>query len=233
MIKIRGKFIKEKHLKYIGHLDMMRLFDRAFRRSNIPILYSQGFNPQPKISFATALPLGVESYGEYFDVELKEKMDIIKFVHNLNNELPDCIKILKAVYVEDKKSVMALIRWSTYIAEVKLINKMSKQELIKQIEYFMNLEEILITKEKHKKGRTKKTQTDIRELIKKLDILDYDNKKIIFKTTLKTGSEGNLKPTVLIDSIDEYTNIKLNKDSIKIQRLELFVENDGNIMPPI
>ncbi len=233
MIKIRGKFTKENQLKYIGHLDMMRLFDRAFRRGNIPIVYTQGFNPQPKLSFATALPLGVESYGEYFDVELKEQMDIIRFIEDLNKALPDDIRILKAVYVDDKKSVMSLIRWSDYIIEAKLEEEMTKEELDRQIKSFMKLEEVIIIKEKEKKGKVKKREVNIKELIKSFDVLQYEDFRAIFKTTLKTGSEGNLKPVDLINAIEVYTEIKCKKDSIKSQRLELFVENEGEIATPI
>lgn len=233
MIKVRVKFTKENQLKYIGHLDLMRLFDRAFRRGNIPIIYTQGFNPQPKLSFATALPLGVESHGEYFDVELREKMDIIRFKEDLNKVLPDSIRILKALYVDDSKSVMSLIRWSTYVVEAKFDNEIAKEVLDKQIESFMSLEEIFVTKEKEKKGKIKRTKLNIREFIKNLDVLQYDNQRVIFKTTLKTGSEGNLKPVDLMDSINEYTEIKINKDSVNTQRLELFVENDGEMYTPI
>lgn len=233
MIKIRGKFTKEKQLKYIGHLDTMRLFDRAFRRGNIPIVYTQGFNPQPKLSFATALPLGVESHGEYFDVELKEEMDIIRFIEDLNKALPNDIRILKAVYIDDKKSVMSLIRWSDYIVEAKFEEEMTREELDTQIKSFMDLEEIIVVKEKEKKGKVKKREVNIRELIKSLDVLQYEDFSAIFKTTLKTGSEGNLKPVDMFDAIGEYTDIKIKKDSIKTQRLELFVENDGEMATPI
>lgn len=67
------KFAKGSDVKYISHLDLQRAFQRAFRRSGLPIKYSQGFNPHAKISFASALAVGVTSSGEYLDVELEDR----------------------------------------------------------------------------------------------------------------------------------------------------------------
>ena len=233
MKKIRGKFKKEKDLKYIGHLDLMRLFDRTFRRANIPIKYSEGFNPQPKFSFATALPLGVESHGEYFDLELEKEIAIDEFVENMNNTLPKAIRVLKAVYTDDKKSIMSLIRWSTYIIKIVLTNEISENDLHSAISDFLAKNDIIITKEKIKKGKKTQREIDIREFIKNIELFNHTDNIVVLKTTLKTGSTGNLKPEDLINALDMYTNIEIEKDKTRIQRLELFIENDNKIIAPI
>ncbi len=89
---LRVKFTKKGYLKYISHLDLMRLFERGFRRAQIPIKYSEGFNPQPKFSIANPLALGIESEEEYMDINLHERIPIDEFIERMNRELPDDIK---------------------------------------------------------------------------------------------------------------------------------------------
>ena len=116
---LRVKFTKESYLKYISHLDLMRLFQRTFRRGNIPIKYSEGFNPQPKFSIANPLALGIGSIEEYMDIDLYKKIAIEDFIERMNKELPEGIKIIDAKYIEDNRSISSLISWSFY--EIKFI----------------------------------------------------------------------------------------------------------------
>ncbi|WP_425446588.1 TIGR03936 family radical SAM-associated protein [Dethiothermospora halolimnae] len=233
MIKIRGKFIKGEELKYIGHLDLMRLFQRAFRRANIPMKYSEGYNPQPKFSTATALALGIPSDGEYFEIELVEKIDIDGFVKNMNRVLPNGIEILKAVYVDSKKSLTSKLRWATYIMELTFENSLDKDGLESEIDKLLKKSEIIITKEKKKKGKIKIREVNIRDYIEEILVLLVDGNNGILKTKLKTGSQGNLKPEVLIESMEKYCNININGDKTKIKRLELFIEENNKIITPL
>jgi len=233
MTTMRVKFAKGEELKYISHLDLMRLFQRSFRRANIPVRYSEGFNPHPKFSLATALPLGVSSEGEYMDVEVDGSISTEEFIQKTNQVLPLGIKVLKGEIVEGKESIMSLIRWSNYIIEASLMNSMETDEIKEEIEKLLSLESIIITKEKKKGKKVTTREEDIRDRIKELQLLINDDKKIVLKTTLMTGSQGNLKPEKLIDIFHEHTNIKLDLDTIKIQRLDLFVEQEGVIGTPI
>ncbi|MCG4586446.1 TIGR03936 family radical SAM-associated protein, partial [Anaerosalibacter bizertensis] len=149
---LRVKFTKENYLKYISHLDLMRLFQRAFRKADIPMKYSEGFNPHPKFSIASALSLGVSSIGEYMDVELEKKISITTFIHRMNQVLPDDIKILKAEYIEENKSVSSMIDWGFYKIQFKLKNTLSEEEVKKNVEDILSLDEIIIIKQKKKKG---------------------------------------------------------------------------------
>ncbi|QIB26274.1 TIGR03936 family radical SAM-associated protein [Caloranaerobacter azorensis] len=126
---IRVRFSKKDDMKYISHLDLMRLFQRAFRRADIPVKYSQGFNPHPKFSLATALPIGVTSDGEYMDVELENDIDKDEFINRINDVLPDGIKILSGKYIKTSKSLMSLIEWSDYIIEFYTTGNISKEDV--------------------------------------------------------------------------------------------------------
>lgn len=232
MATIRVKFKKYDLLKFIGHLDLMRLLKRAFIRANIDVKYSQGFNPQPKLSFATALALGISSKGEYFDLEMEKILEPSEFILKLNSILPDGIEILDAKYVNGKTRIMSQIKWSSYIIEVFFKNKITLEEVNSKINNILSKKEIIIYKEKKKGKRIVKREVNIRDLIKKVDIISKNNDSIIIKTMLKTGSYGNLKPEVIIDLLIK-EGLDIDTEQTNIERLELYIEDNGNIVTPI
>ena len=93
---IRTKFNKEGDMIYTSHLDLQQLLQRAFRRAEIDLDHSQGFNPHPKISYGNALALGTESQGEYVDVEIEEDLSVEEYLNRMNSQLPEGIKFIEA-----------------------------------------------------------------------------------------------------------------------------------------
>ncbi len=113
MQRIRIKYKKE--LKFIGHLDMVRLWERALRRTDLPAAYSEGFNPRQKLSFGPPLPLGFTSDCEYLDMYLERWTNPIAVKERLNDVLPPGIEITEAVNVFlAKASLTAEIRTAAY-----------------------------------------------------------------------------------------------------------------------
>lgn len=94
--KIRLKFTKCGDMKYLGHLELVSLFNRAARRANLPLKYSEGFHPMPRIIFSPPIPSGIESLSEYVDIELIKKMDAQDVMRLMNSKLPEGIKIMDA-----------------------------------------------------------------------------------------------------------------------------------------
>ena len=92
---IRVKYKKEDEMIFISHLDLQRLLQRAFRRAKINLSYSEGFNPHPKMSYGNALALGVESQGEYVDIEIEDDIEVKEFLERINEQLPDGIKFVR------------------------------------------------------------------------------------------------------------------------------------------
>lgn len=233
MYKIRAKFTKDKNSKYISHLDLMRLFQRAFRRAGIDLKHTEGFNPQPKIAFATALSLGTSSEGEYVDVEVEKEISIDKFIEDINSVLPAGVVVLKAEYITEKESIASLIRWGSYVTEITLEDNIDRTELDAKLAEFFKLNEIIVPKTKKKKGKKILGEEDIKDKIKSLDILLYEDGKMTFKTILMTGSNGNLKPELLFEALEKYTDIRIIKDQAKIHRLDLFMDVDGEMIAPL
>ena len=96
--RIRCRFSKEGDMRFIGHLDLIALFQRAFRRAKTRVAYSQGFHPHPLLKFALPLSLGMESRGEYFDAEMEENIEPEKIIDLL--VLPVGIQITEARFLE-------------------------------------------------------------------------------------------------------------------------------------
>jgi radical SAM-linked protein len=97
---IQLEFFKKGWMKYISHLDLLRLFQRVLRRAEIPVLFSKGFHPIPKIRFERALKLGVESEKEKVFVYLEEFVPLEDIEEKLNKELPEGIRVIKIGYIE-------------------------------------------------------------------------------------------------------------------------------------
>ena len=234
MYRLRSRFYKKDDLVFISHLDLMRVFERAMRRANIPISYTQGFNPHPIMAFATALGIGVASEGEYIDIQIDKHIELEDFIDRLNSVLPEGLKILQSVYITSSEdSLMSVIKRSVYLVKVKISDEITQAELEAKTDQFLSLTEIIEIKEKKKKNKKDKPklqETNIRDSIHQLNILSYNNNEIIFKMNLSAGSEKNLKPEIVIRKIAEATELPINLESIRIQRLELLKEQNGDFV---
>jgi len=237
-MKLWIKFTKENYMKYISHLDLMRLFQRSFRRCNIPIKYSQGFNPQPKMTIANPLALGIASAEEFMEIELEERISEIEFINTMNKDLPEGIKILDAKYVDSKDCITTFIQWSYYQIQFTVRNILSLSLLETYISKLLNKEELIIEKEKRKGSKTIIKEENIRPLIGNITISKDKTMAIsenIYQVTinclLKSGDKGNLKPLDLMKAISKYADMDIDFDTVEIKRLNMFSETDNKIEP--
>lgn len=129
-IRVRIKFTKAGEMKYISHLDLMRLLMRASRRAAIPVAMTQGYNPHPSISLSHALPVGINSQAEYADVDLYRPVKLDELTSSLNYVLPDGIKILQAGFVPPKPSLTSFINRLLYKIELKEVAGLKVEDLL-------------------------------------------------------------------------------------------------------
>lgn len=230
---LRLAFFKMSYLKYIGHLDLVRLFQRAFNKAEIDLAYSQGFNPHPKFSIANPLSLGIESEEEYMDIELNTEIPAEEFMEKMNAVLPRGIQITRGAYVEDKRAVASIIDWALYEITFETESIWDRDALQNKIEDYLDRDEIIITKRKRKKRRKIEVEVDVRNLIREVELKEIGKNKISLEALLKSGGNGNLKPLKLIKSLKAYENIDIDLDSVNIKRTGLFVEEKGEIVKPI
>lgn len=217
----RVKFTKGEEVKFIGHLDIMRLFQRAIKRAKLPVAYSQGFNPHQLLSFANPLTLGTTSEGEYGDFEMAEKIEPAFVMNELNKTLPKGVKVLDSVLITQKvQSAMASIDGAKYI--VYTDKKLTEELLQNNIDKFLAQKEILVMK----KTKNNEKITDIRK-----DIFDMknmsDEKGVKIYLYLAAGSRRNLKPEPVIKSFYEYLELEFEKYCIKYHRLDLMRREEG------
>ena len=108
-------------MKFIGHLDIMRYFQKAIRRAEIPIAFTSGYSPHMIMSFANPLGVGLTSDGEYFDIELTESISSKEAVRRLNEQMVDGMEIVSFVQIpDDKKSKgMSIVAGADYLSSVK------------------------------------------------------------------------------------------------------------------
>ena len=110
MLKARIKFRKYGIMRFIGHLDVMRFFQKAMRRANIPIAFTGGYSPHRIMSFAQPLGVGLTSDGEYLDIELTESISSEDAVRQLNEVSVEGIEILSFVQISDEKKASGMRR---------------------------------------------------------------------------------------------------------------------------
>ncbi len=204
-------------MRFIGHLDLLKIVQRTFTRSKLPISYSKGFNPHQIMSFALPLSLSVESVGEYLDIELEEKISTDKIKEDLNKEMPFGLKILEVKELEEgRKAAAAELRVASYEITV-LDNKFNTNEKIEEVK---NSEEVKIIK----KTKRSEQEVDIKE-----DIFDisFDKERDLILMTISTGSQKNIKPEHVLGFIG------LGKFDVKIKRIEMFLDKDGKFIPLI
>ncbi len=219
-MRFRVKFNKKNYLKYISHLDLMRLFERSFSRAKLPIEFSNGFNPKPKISIASPLSLGIESEEEWMDLELTEKIDEKDFIRKINNILPRDVQVLDAEYIQDKTPIAALINWSLYEISFLTLEDYDKKDIKELMDGWLKRDEIFIQRYR-KKGRQKILVTEnVAALMREVEIKEINHKSIILRALLKIGESGTLRPRDFISAFIEDNNLKVDLESINFKRIQ-------------
>ena len=228
---IRVKYKKEDEMIFISHLDLQRLLQRAFRRAKINLSYSEGFNPHPKMSYGNALALGVESQGEYVDIEIEDDIEVKEFLERINEQLPDGIKFVKGQEIDPKTpSLSSIIVYGEYIFNIDLEVPLSKEFVKSRVLNFVKSKEIIITK-KNKKG--KKVEVDIRPMIRNFDLVSLDDNRVTFVSTIATGSKANLNINILIPQILDMLNLDMDPREVGGLRRDLYKVEDGQLVTPL
>lgn len=144
-MKKRVYFDKYGEMKFISHLDLLRFFERLFNKAEIPVKYSEGFHPRPKMSFGSPISLGTEAYNEIMDFETDAEISNEEVVKRLNESPVLGFKVHKVEEVPRKSSIMEEFTNMLYTVE-------GSQEDMDKLEKLFNRNEILEVREK--KGKT-------------------------------------------------------------------------------
>jgi radical SAM-linked protein len=132
-MRIRITFVKQGPLRYTGHLDLHKLWERAARRAELPLAYSQGFHPQPKMNMAAALPLGFSSRCEVMDMKLEHDIPLNNLATRLNDTLPSGIQVVDVEQVEERAPALQTQVVSAEY-EITLTEPIDRSELKRKID---------------------------------------------------------------------------------------------------
>lgn len=227
MVKIQYQFKRSTPLRFLSHLDQQRLFQRAFRRANIDLEYSQGFNPHPRMSFALAMSVGLTSDGEYGEVIVADDIDVATFISRMNQALPTGLEILAAKICGDGVgSLSAALSQSCYRIGIKVMPGTDMTELTQMIAAYLKQPQILI-KKRNKKG--KYVEKDIRPFIQALEVLAGPEKDtVIVKMTLNYIEQQCVKPEQVLESINGLNRpVFVIDPTIAIHREKLLLTTDA------
>ena len=214
---------KTGRLRFVGHLDFMRTVHRAMRRADIPLSYSQGFNPHPHMSFASPLALGWSGEGEIMEFRIEQDMDDQVILKNLSRELPEGITIISCRTIPDKEPpIMAKIQAAAYRIELP-----DDRDWSSSVETFMNRPSIILKKMGKVRGRKQEIEVEVRPWIYEWKMEDPHTLYLI----CASGSEQNLKPDLLIYELYRQSNDEEKlKYSESICRVAMYGKVDGKLV---
>ena len=231
-MKIRIKFRKWGSMKFIGHLDMMRYFQKAIRRANIDICYSEGFSPHQIMSFAAPLGAGITSDGEYFDIEVNSSFSTEEAMKRLNAAMVEGVEVTGYVRLPDNaKTSMAIVAAADYRLSVKegYSSPLSAAEWANSIkEYFTDAKSFVIVKQTKKSER----EVDLKPLVYEFKVKEDESGPVFF-LKVSTGSIDNIKPELVLASLYEKCGLTYDENAIQIHRLEVYARDEQEEFIPL
>ncbi len=215
----RVKFVKLGSLQYISHLDLVRTMNKVLIRTKLPLWYSEGFNPKPKMVFSLPLSIGAQSMSEYMDIRLTSRVDENTVLTLINENVTEELRALEVYCPETKLSD---IKWYSY--QIKIKTKLVSEELVNKCNSELNKENLIVEKNSKKGIST----IDIKPMIKYADsVLDGD--MISISAILSSDSGAVLNPELFIKALNEkcnfFTEGNLLEEYYTIMRLKAYTED--------
>ncbi len=214
--RLRLTFAKTEAIKYISHLDLALAWERALRRAHVPLVYSQGFNPRPKMQVASSLPLGSTGRAEILDIIISPAMALDEVLQQIKPALPKGIQLHAIEEVPLKGSALqSLLRQAEYYVTVE--TGLSAQMLQKRINDLLTAKEIIQTRRRRKRQEA----VDIRPWVHELHLESLVEGEVHLYMRLTAGQLGNLRPE------DVLKTLALNDNWYHIERGKLIFADDN------
>lgn len=216
---LRVRFQKIGRLQYISHLDLVRTVMKVLVRSGLPLKYTEGFNPKPKLSFAAPLPTGAQSVCELMDIKLAAYIDTDEALEMLNKNLTDELRATEAYYPDTKFTELA------YLSYKIVVNTVGKsRELADRINEFLSDETLPILK----KTKSGEREVDIKPQIKEAKAT-FDGENIVIDCLLSSSPSAFLSPELFVrllkDGVGILTSPNLMSESYSIMRTEAYLSD--------
>lgn len=228
-MKIRIRFRKYGVMKFIGHLDIMRYFQKAMRRANIDICYSEGFSPHQIMSFAAPLGVGITSDGEYLDIEVNSTRSTEESLRALNATMVEGVSCTGYVKLPDNAktamSIVAAADYDLYFKEGYEAPQTMEAFIAALSDFFIKPSEVLITKQ------TKKSEKvmDLKQLVYDFKVTEHEGVPA-FYLKVSTGSTDNLKPELVVEALFEYMGLMYDPNAIQIHRKDVYAAGENGFV---
>ena len=221
-IVLRVKFFKRGKLQYISHLDLVRTMMKIIVRAKLPLWYTEGFNPKPKLVFAAPLSTGTESMCEIMDIRLSEKMPVYEAMARLNANMTDEMQVLEAYYPETK---LTELKWLSYRMELSCVG--ASEALAESCNAALDADTLTVLK----KTKSGEAQVDIKPLVKSCEVA-YEDAKLIVNCVLSADQSSFLNPEYIVKLLRDRCGVlssgDLLSESYTVMRLEAFL---GDMTP--
>lgn len=189
-------FEKGEAVRWLGHLDILRTFERAIRRAELPIAFSTGFNPREKIAFASALAVGITGEAERATIELTESLPPEALIHRLNEKLPPGIRLTAAEEIPDAGSRDLLNSFTR--AELRIVcacaPETTRESAQRAADNLIAASALPITRERE--GRVK--QVDIRPFLHTVEVAETGAERVAFIVQIALGAEGSARSEEIV-----------------------------------
>lgn len=200
-------------MKFIGHLDIMRFFQKVMRRAEIPIAFTGGFSPHMIMSFANPLGVGLTSDGEYFDIELTEDIDMEAAVTRMNQVVVEGIEVVNMVPISDEKkqtgmTIVAAADYRSTLRKGAFPNDWREQAMT-----FIAQPSIGIVK----KTKKSEKEVDIKPMIYQFEVQEDSIYMLV-----ATGSVENLKPELVMQAFCQYLGVDTETVAFAHHRLDVY-----------
>ncbi len=209
------KYKRDERVKYISHLDFIRLFHRTVRRAGVNFVYSQGFNPHPVMTVAMPLSVGVTSESEYLKVGFLDELKMSEIKKRINSAFPPGFEVTEITKVQGKEMDFSKITKAEYIVEIELSDDSDID-----IDKFLENAEIKVMK----KSKSGIKESDIKPYIYGIEYIGKKERVVTLKMCLACGSVYNLKPDTVADAFSKYLDLKI--EFISVHRNKLIFEED-------
>lgn len=228
-MEIRLEYGIGREARFLSHLDILRLFGRALRRADLPIAYSQGFNPHPKIAFGPPLAVGMTSEREYLDMELTGHFPLEDLQARLAKAMPRGIVIKDAKEIRHKvPSLMAAIERAEFRLSLPLDEESSNLPWPSLIENFLSRQSIVVTR----LGKKGPQPREIRPGIYRVAV-EEEQDRLIFNLELQLDNQGTVRPDEVIRGLIDLEKISLNLEQMEICRSGLLIMAGTNKLTPL
>ncbi|MDD4337667.1 MAG: TIGR03936 family radical SAM-associated protein [Firmicutes bacterium] len=218
---LRVRIVKGEEARFVSHLGFMRAFERAMRRAEIPVAYSEGYHPLPKFSFATALGVGVTSEAEYADIQIDPggpQISVEEALDALDTKMPPGLAVVEACSYWGKPSLASRVEYASYRTS-------ACPELKDAASVFMGLDTstgTITTKSGQK-------EIDIRKLVREISVSDSDALEFV----CACGGRAHLRPENLLAHLYSIAGADPNGKRFRIHRTGLFFVENGDLVSPM